>query len=116
MIASPPLTYVAYHLRALDDAMSPRLLLGEWVLTDPGTAPLPGDDVVVQTTTGELVVRQLVSLDGETVSLTGINGDREPVTHWRSGIVFMHFVAARLPARAFARSGSASPIAHEAEA
>lgn len=116
MSAPHPLAYAAYHLSVLDDAMSPRLLPGEWVLTDPETAPLPGDDVVVQTADGQVLVRQLVALDGQAVTLSGINGDREPVTHWRTGIVFMHFVAARLPARAFVRPCIASPTSQEVAA
>ena len=93
----------AYGLRVVGDSMSPRIMEGEWIVVEPNTVPQPGDDVVVKTTDGEVMVKQLVAQHGDTVILASINEAFKRITRPTSEIVFIHYVGPRLPARAIKR-------------
>lgn len=93
----------AYGLRVVGDSMSPRIMEGEWVVVEPGTVAQPGDDVVVKTTDGEVMVKQLVAQHGDTVILASINEAFKRISRPLSEIVFIHYVGSRLPARAIKR-------------
>lgn len=93
----------AYGLRVVGDSMAPRIMEGEWIVVEPNTVPQPGDDVVVKTVDGEVMVKQLVAEHGDTVILASINEAFKRITRPLSDIVFIHYVGPRLPARAIKR-------------
>lgn len=88
----------AYVLRVKGTAMAPRMYEGEGVLVEPDTEPQPGDDVVVKTQDGQVMVKSLVAMrDGEIV--LGSIAEQTRITLSTSDIVFMHFVAGVFNAR-----------------
>jgi SOS-response transcriptional repressor LexA len=90
----------AYGLRVVGDSMAPRIMEGEWIVVEPSTEPLPGDEVVVKTRDGEVMVKVLSARHGNTVTLSSVNEAFKRVTKLLSEIEFIHYVGPRLPARA----------------
>ncbi|CAN5634163.1 hypothetical protein BH09PSE5_BH09PSE5_49570 [soil metagenome] len=90
----------AYALRVAGDAMSPRLMEGEWVVLEPNVQPAPGDDVLIKTRDGSVMLLQIVCWHGENLILGSLNVAFRRLTRHRSDIVYMHIVGARLPVRA----------------
>lgn len=90
----------AYGLQVVGDSMSPRIMAGEWIVVEPNTEPYPGDEVVVKTTEGEVMVKTLAARHGDTVILSSVNEAFKRITKHVSEIEFIHYVGPRLPARA----------------
>jgi SOS-response transcriptional repressor LexA len=90
----------AYALRVAGDAMSPRLMEGEWIVVEPNTQPMPGDDVLLKTKDGNVLVQQIVCWHAENLILTSLSVAFKRMTRHSSDIDFMHVVGARLPVRA----------------
>jgi len=49
----------AFAVRCVGDEMAPRIEHGEFVVVEPGRAPLPGRDVYVRTLDGKVAIRRL---------------------------------------------------------
>lgn len=82
----------AYGLRVKGSSMSPRIYEGEVLLVEPGRQCNPGDDVVVKTTDGQIMVKVLIARRGGEITLGSIsNGDR--LVFDQGQIASMHFVA-----------------------
>lgn len=70
----------AFAVRCVGDEMAPRIEHGEFVVIEPGRAPLPGRDVYVRTLDGKVAIRRLA--------------------YERDGRVFLECVNKRHPAQA----------------
>lgn len=90
----------AYALRVAGDTMSPRLMEGEWVVMEPSVQASPGDDVLVKTRDGAVMLGQLVCWHNENLILGSISVAFKRTTRHRSDVDYVHVVGARLPVRA----------------
>lgn len=90
----------AYGLRVVGDSMAPRIMEGEWIVVEPSVEPHPGDEVVVRTVDGEVMVKVFVARNGDTIILDSINQAFKRITKNVAELDFMHYVGPRLPARA----------------
>lgn len=88
----------AFLFRVEGDSMSPRFQPGEYGLCEPGTAPEVEDDVLVRLTSGETLLKRLLSRKGG-IRL-GSWKPGEPTLMYRPDeIVWMYYVAHPVPAR-----------------
>lgn len=89
----------AYALRVRGNSMSPRIREGEVILVEPTTTAEAGDDVVVRTVDGQVMVKTLVSTrNGETI-LDSIAKDYDRIVLRQEKIEWMHPVMGVIPAR-----------------
>lgn len=87
----------AYAIRVRGDSMRPRIKSGEYIVAEPNTEAMPGDDVVVKLKNDKAMVKELLwQRDGE-VSLGSINASVPPITIPSEEIVSIHRVAAIVP-------------------
>jgi phage repressor protein C with HTH and peptisase S24 domain len=87
----------AYGIRIRGDSMRPRIKSGEFIVAEPNTEAMPGDDVVVRLTGDKTMVKELLwRRDGE-VSLGSINASVPPITLQLDEIESIHRVAAIVP-------------------
>lgn len=93
----------AYALRVVGSSMAPRIMEGEWLLVEPTGEAQPGDDVVVKTNDGRVMVKVLVSSHAGTLILSSINESFERITVQAHEVAFMHFVAGRFASRSVKR-------------
>lgn len=89
----------AYGLRVEGDSMSPRIMEGDWVVVEPSTEPLPGDEVVVKLKNGDVMVKKFTARHGDTVILDSINPSFARIARHAGEIDYMHYVGPRLPPR-----------------
>ncbi|TCG09395.1 hypothetical protein BZM27_05840 [Paraburkholderia steynii] len=87
----------AYGLKVRGDSMRPRIKSGEHIVVEPGVEALPGDDVVVKFVDGSAVVKELLWIRDEEVSLGSINNGIPPITRSLADIVSIHRVGAIVP-------------------
>lgn len=90
----------AYALRVVGASMAPRMMEGEVVLCSPREEAHPGDEVVVRTKEGEVMVKRLVYIrDGE-VALDSVADGHGRIVRELEDIEFMHLVVAIVRASA----------------
>jgi phage repressor protein C with HTH and peptisase S24 domain len=82
----------AYALRVTGSSMSPRIYEGEVLLVEPNRACSPGDDVVVRTADGQVMVKVFMSKRDGRITLASIATDKRVVID-EHDIKAMHFVA-----------------------
>lgn len=82
----------AYALRVQGNSMSPRMFEGEYILVEPNHACHPGDEVVVQTKDGQIMVKMLVSRRNGQITLGSISNDERLVFNLDE-LHAMHYVA-----------------------
>lgn len=82
----------AYGLRVRGNSMSPRMYEGEVILVEPGRQCSPGDDVVVRTAEGQVMVKVFISRRNGQITLGSISND-ERLVFTADQIQHMHFVA-----------------------
>lgn len=83
-----------YALRVRGDSMRPRLQPGEYVVVAPNHQVAPGDEVVVKTTDGRVLVKKLGARRSGLVELQSVNEtDHPPISLEETEILFMHYVA-----------------------
>ncbi len=63
----------AYALRCTGDSMNPRIRNGEFVIVEPNMEPIPGDEVMVRSTDGRVMVKILLYKRNGRVFLQSIN-------------------------------------------
>lgn len=90
----------AYALRVAGDAMSPRLMEGEWVVIEPNIQAVAGDDVLIKTRDGSVMMQQIICCHAETMIFGSVSVAFKRLTRHKSDIEYMHVVGARLPVRA----------------
>lgn len=89
----------AYALRVRGNSMAPRIREGEVILVEPTTTAEAGDDVVVRTLDGQVMVKTLVSTrNGETI-LDSIAKDYDRIVLRQEKIEWIHPVMGVIPAR-----------------
>ncbi len=82
-----------YALRVRGDSMRPRMKPGEYIVVMPNHDVTSGDEVVVRTTDGRVMVKKLGSRRHGIVELQSINeSDFAPITLEESEIEKMHYV------------------------
>ena len=86
----------AYALRVKGDSMRPRIKPGEFVVIEPNRPVMPGEEVMVQTSDGRSMIKQLGARRNGMVELLSINEDYRPITLDEIQVAKMHFVAAIL--------------------
>lgn len=106
----------AYALRVVGSSMAPRIMEGEWLLVEPGQGAQPGDDVVVKTSDGRVMVKQLVSRHNGTIILASVNEAFDRIRLDERELQFMHFVAGRFAARSVKRRIADPIITDDGEA
>lgn len=83
----------AYALKCEGDSMRPRIKAGEFVVIEPNHEPEPGDEVLVKSVDGRVMVKEfLYRRDGRT-HLISTNDAHPPVAFTDAEIEKMHFVA-----------------------
>lgn len=82
-----------YALRVRGDSMRPRIKPGEYIVVMPGHHVMAGDEVVVRTQDGRVMVKKLGMRRSDIVELQSINeADHPPITLEAREIVLMHYV------------------------
>lgn len=104
-IAYPTSDANAYALRVRGDSMRPRIKPGEFVLVEPNTTPQPGEEVLVRTQDGRVMVKVLDFQRDGMVQLSSINEAHRPITLEDKDIERLHYVAAILKAGRYFRGG-----------
>lgn len=79
----------AYALEISGDSMAPVYRDGDRVVVAPGDTPRKGDRVVVRTTSGEVMAKQVARLTGEGIELLSLNPDYPGRTLNSSEIAWM---------------------------
>lgn len=83
----------AYALRIAGDSMEPRMREGEVVVVYPSEEPMPGDEVVVRTKAGEVMVKSLVYIRGGRVALDSVSNKYGRIVRHLDDIELMHPIA-----------------------
>jgi phage repressor protein C with HTH and peptisase S24 domain len=99
----------AYGIRVRGDSMRPRIKSGEYIVAEPNTKALPGDDVVIRLKDKQALVKELLWIRDDEVSLGSINNDIPPRTIQLKDIGSIHRIAAIVP------RGSATNLAGHTE-
>lgn len=95
----------AYALRVKGDSMRPRIKPGEFLLVEPNSAVIPGEEVIVTTVDGRSMVKVLGPRRDGMIELQSINEDHRPITLDEAQVRTMHFVAAIVKAGRYYRDG-----------
>ena len=82
----------AYALRIQGDSMRPRFKPGEYVVIDTTRAAEPGQEVVVKTIDGRMMVKVFDWRRLGLVQLSNVNEAHRPITLDESSIILMHRV------------------------
>lgn len=83
----------AYALRCDGDSMRPRIKNGEYVVVEPNRAPVPGDEVVVRSDDGRVMVKEWLYTRDGVVSLGSVNESHPIVRIPQFEVQKMHYVA-----------------------
>lgn len=65
----------AYALRVRGDSMFPSIRDGWYVIVEPGSAAAPGDYVLIKLKTGQKMVKELIMLRPDGITVVSVNGD-----------------------------------------
>jgi len=84
----------AYALRCRGDSMEPRIKDGEFVVVEPNYSAMPGDEVLVKTTDGRVMVKVLLYVRDEVVHLESTNKNHPNIKIPIENIDRMQYVAA----------------------
>jgi len=99
VVDTPAKSAHAYALRVRGGSMFPRMREGDVVTVDPEASPMPGDEVIVRTSEGEVFVKELVYERRGEIALDSV-ADHEPrIIRRLDEIEFMHLVIGIHPAR-----------------
>lgn len=84
----------AYALRCVGDSMKPRIKDGEFVIIEPNTEPIPGDEVLIKAHDGRVMIKTLLYKRDDRVHVMSINEAHPPQSFSVFDIDKMHFVSA----------------------
>lgn len=93
----------AYALRVKGDSMRPRIKPGEFLLVEPNSTVIPGEEVIVTTVDGRSMVKVLGPRRDGMIELQSINEDHRPITLDEAEVRVMHYVAAIVKASRYYR-------------
>lgn len=91
----------AYAVRCRGDSMAPRIKHGEYVVVEPATEVRPGDEVLVKSADGRVMVKQFLYRRDGRVHLVSVNDAYPPIAIDEKDIEAMHYVAAIAKASRF---------------
>lgn len=83
----------AYALLCRGDSMRPRIKEGEYVIVEPNSEPIPGEEVLVKAIDGRVMVKIFLYQRGDKIRLMSINETHPPQDFSLSEIEKIHFVA-----------------------
>jgi len=86
-----------YSLRIKGDALAPAIRNGWVVWCEPRHELVPGEYVVVTLTTGESLIKELLYMNTEEVSLMSVNGTYSRMTLQRCEIDKIHYIGGIVP-------------------
>ena len=89
----------AYAVRVRGDSMRPRIKNGEFVIGEPATAAVPGDEVIVKFMDGRKMVKELLYVRDGFIALGSINDAHPPINVQQKDVDSLHRVAAIIPGR-----------------
>lgn len=84
----------AYSIRCIGDSMKPRIKHGEYVVVEPNTPPMPGDEVLVKATDGRIMVKTFFYKTEERVHLQSVNETHPTIAINADEIILMHYIGA----------------------
>ncbi len=84
----------AYALRCIGDSMKPRIKDGEFVIIEPNTPPIPGDEVLIKSIDGRVMVKTFLYEREGRIYLMSVNELHPPQSFAREEIEKIHHVAA----------------------
>lgn len=96
-IPFPAKSSSAYALRCRGDSMKPRIKNGEFVIVDPGLTPAPGDEVLVKSKDGRVMVKELLYIRDGMAHLLSVNESHGKLSMAMEEIEFIHGVAGIMP-------------------
>lgn len=82
----------AYALRCKGDSMAPRIKDGEFVVIEPNAAPHPGDEVMVKSEDGRVMVKELLYVRDGIVHLASVNESHGRISIPLNQVAAMHLV------------------------
>lgn len=85
---------MAYALRCRGDSMMPRIKNGEFVIVEPNSEPINGDEVLVKSVDGRVMVKTLLYIRDDMVHLMSVNESHPPQSMPLRDVEKMHLVAA----------------------
>ncbi|MTD32610.1 XRE family transcriptional regulator [Paludibacterium denitrificans] len=83
----------SYALRCMGNSMTPRIKQGEFVVVEPNTSYMNGDEVMVKSIDGRVMVKQFLYERDGTYCFVSINEDHPPIYINIENIEKIHFVA-----------------------
>jgi phage repressor protein C with HTH and peptisase S24 domain len=90
----------AYAVRCRGDSMSPRLQHGEFAVVEPSVDPAAGDEVLVKSHDGRVLVKRLKYVRDGRVHLESVNAaDHPPIVIELTEVAAMHYVAGFVKSR-----------------
>jgi phage repressor protein C with HTH and peptisase S24 domain len=82
-----------YALKCVGDSMRPRIKNGEYVVVDPHHAIAPGDEVLVRSKDGRVMVKEFLYKRAGRIHLISINESHPPITLDEDKVDKLHYVA-----------------------
>lgn len=68
----------AYALRCVGDSMKPRIRDGEFVIVEPNSEPIPGDEILLKTLDGRVMVKTFLYRRDEKIHVLSVNEAHPP--------------------------------------
>jgi DNA-binding transcriptional regulator YiaG len=91
-VASPTEDKDAYALRCVGDSMRPRIKDREFVVVEPNHVIEPGDEVLVKSKDGRVMVKEFLYERAGRVHLISVNETHAPIAIEKGNIEKMHYV------------------------
>ncbi|WP_216668967.1 S24 family peptidase [Paraburkholderia xenovorans] len=91
-VASPTEDKDAYALRCVGDSMRPRIKDREFVVVEPNHVIEPGDEVLVKSKDGRVMVKEFLYERAGRVHLISVNETHAPIAIDKDNIEKMHYV------------------------
>ncbi|MDR3386842.1 MAG: S24 family peptidase [Rudaea sp.] len=91
-VASPTEDKDAYALRCVGDSMRPRIKDREFVVVEPNHVIEPGDEVLVKSKDGRVMVKEFLYERAGRVHLISVNETHTPIAIDKDNIEKMHYV------------------------
>jgi phage repressor protein C with HTH and peptisase S24 domain len=84
----------AYGIRCVGDSMRPRIRDGEYAIIEPNHPVEPGDDVLVRSKDGRVMIKTFLYKRDKKVHLISINEAHPSISIMEDEIEKMHYVVA----------------------
>lgn len=91
----------AYGLKVVGDSMHPRIKNGEYVLIEPNKHYVTGDEVMVQTTDGQAMIKEFIYFRDGMYRFDSVNLDHSPLHIQQEAVSKVHLVGGILKSSRF---------------